>query len=158
MSAEPGRLDTDGAPDSQSPHEAGSPAGQDSSTEQPEAAPSAADEESSPQEPDEQTSPEEQDASSRSKSAKRSRPFWRELAVIIVAALVLTILLKAFVVQVFSIPSASMENTLMPGDRVLVSKLVYRFRPIARGDIVVFSGQGSWDPPAPPASSDPVVR
>jgi len=158
MSAEPGRLDTDGAPDSQSPHEAGSPAGQDSSTEQPEAARSAADEESSPQEPDEQTSPEEQDASSRSKSAKRSRPFWRELAVIIVAALVLTILLKAFVVQVFSIPSASMENTLMPGDRVLVSKLVYRFRPIARGDIVVFSGQGSWDPPAPPASSDPVVR
>ena len=68
-----------------------------------------------------------------------------------IAALVLTILLKAFVVQVFSIPSGSMENTLLPGDRILVNKMVYRFRPIERGDIVVFSGSGSWDPPTPPA-------
>jgi signal peptidase I len=68
----------------------------------------------------------------------------------VVAALVLTILLKAFVVQVFSIPSGSMENTLLPGDRILVSKIVYRFRSIDRGDIVVFSGAGSWDPPTQP--------
>ena len=74
-----------------------------------------------------------------------------------IAALVLTILLKAFVVQVFSIPSGSMENTLLPGDRILVNKLVYRFRPIDRGDIVVFSGTGSWDPPTPPPSN-PFVR
>ncbi len=69
----------------------------------------------------------------------------------------LTILLKAFVVQVFSIPSGSMENTLLPGDRILVNKVVYRFRPIERGDIVVFSGSGSWDP-VTPAPSNPVVR
>jgi signal peptidase I len=84
---------------------------------------------------------------------KRKRPFWRDLTVIVIAALVLTILLKAFVVQVFSIPSGSMENTLLPGDRILVSKLVYRFRPIERGDIVVFSGSGSWDPVTPPPSN-----
>jgi signal peptidase I len=78
----------------------------------------------------------------------RKRSFWRDLAVIVVAALVLTILLKAFVVQVFSIPSGSMENTLLPGDRILVSKVVYDFRSIQRGDVVVFSGAGSWDPPA----------
>jgi signal peptidase I len=89
--------------------------------------------------------------------AKRKRHFGRDLAVIVIAALVLTILLKAFVVQVFSIPSGSMENTLLPGDRILVNKLVYRFRPIARGDIVVFSGAGSWDPVTPPPSN-PVVR
>jgi signal peptidase I len=71
----------------------------------------------------------------------------------VVAALALTILLKAFVVQVFSIPSGSMENTLLPGDRILVSKVVYKFRPIDRGDIVVFSGAGSWDPPEQPASN-----
>ena len=71
---------------------------------------------------------------------------------IVVAALALTILLKAFVVQVFSIPTGSMENTLLPGDRILVSKIVYHFRPIARGDIVVFSGSGSWDPVAPAAA------
>ena len=59
---------------------------------------------------------------------RRKRHFWRDLAVIVVAALALTILLKAFVVQVFSIPSGSMENTLLPGDRILVSKIVYHFR------------------------------
>jgi signal peptidase I len=75
----------------------------------------------------------------------------------VIAALVLTILLKAFVVQVFSIPSGSMENTLLPGDRILVNKMVYRFRPIERGDIVVFSGSGSWDP-VTPGPSDPFVR
>jgi signal peptidase I len=84
---------------------------------------------------------------------RRKRSFWRDLAVIVVAALALTILLKSFVVQVFSIPSGSMENTLLPGDRILVSKIVYDFRPIARGDIVVFSGAGSWDPPNQPPSN-----
>jgi signal peptidase I len=94
--------------------------------------------------------PAEQAPGADSAPRKRKRPFWRDLAVIVVAALVLTILLKAFVVQVFSIPSGSMENTLLPGDRILVSKIVYDFRPIERGDVVVFSGAGSWDPPTPP--------
>ena len=89
-----------------------------------------------------------------SRKTKRKRPFWRDLVVIVIAALALTILLKAFVVQVFSIPSGSMENTLLPGDRILVSKIVYRFRPIERGDIVVFSGAGSWDPATPPPSNE----
>jgi signal peptidase I len=84
---------------------------------------------------------------------RRKRSFWRDFFVIVVAALVLTILLKAFVVQVFSIDPEGMENTLLPGDRILVSKVVYDFRPIARGDIVVFSGAGSWDPPTPPPSN-----
>jgi signal peptidase I len=91
------------------------------------------------------------DGAAKAKPGKqRKRSFWRDLLVIVVAALVLTILLKAFVVQVFSIPSGSMENTLLPGDRILVSKIVYRFRSIDRGDIVVFSGAGSWDPPTQP--------
>ena len=93
------------------------------------------------------------DSAAKAGKPKRKRSFWRDLVVIVVAALALTILLKAFVVQVFSIPSGSMENTLLPGDRILVSKIVYKFRPIARGDIVVFSGAGSWDPPAQPASN-----
>jgi signal peptidase I len=90
-------------------------------------------------------------------AAKRKRSFWRDLAVIVVAALALTIVLKAFVVQVFSIPSGSMENTLLPGDRILVSKIVYDFRSIQRGDVVVFSGAGSWDPPAQ-SPSNPLLR
>ena len=84
---------------------------------------------------------------------KPKRSFWRDLIVIVVAALALTIVLKAYVVQVFSIPSGSMENTLLPGDRILVNKLVYHFRSITRGDVVVFSGAGSWDAPTPQPSN-----
>lgn len=148
MSPEPGRLDSDRTPDPQPPREPGSPVGPDAPSEPPEATQPV---------DGEQPSADEESPSSK-KPAKRSRPFWRELTVIIVVALILTIVLKAFIVQVFSIPSGSMENTLMPGDRVLVNKLVYHFRPIARGDIVVFSGQGSWDPPAPPASGNPIAH
>jgi signal peptidase I len=92
------------------------------------------------------------------KPAKKKKSFWRELLTIVVAAATLTLVVKAFVVQVYRIPSASMENTLLIGDRVLVNKLIYHFRGIARGDIVVFSGQNSWGPPAAPPSSDPVLR
>ena len=92
------------------------------------------------------------------RAAKKKKNFWRELLTIVVAAAVLTLLVKAFVVQVYRIPSASMENTLQIGDRVLVNKVVYHVRDIARGDIIVFSGQDSWGPDAPPPSSDPVVR
>jgi signal peptidase I len=98
------------------------------------------------------------DAEDGAAPGKRKRSFWRELFVVIVAALVLTILIKAFLVQVFSIPSASMQNTLQPGDRILVNRLVYHLRGISRGDIVVFSGDGSWGPPPPPAPSNPALR
>jgi signal peptidase I len=76
--------------------------------------------------------------------AKRS--FWRELPILIVIALVLAVLIKTFAVQAFWIPSGSMENTLEINDRVLVNKIVYHLRDIHRGDIVVFNGDGSWDP------------
>jgi signal peptidase I len=108
------------------------------------------------QTPDDADAPQEE-LRRRKRARHRKRSFWRELLVIVVAALALTILLKAFVVQVFSIPSGSMETTLLPGDRILVSKIVYHFRPIARGDVVVFSGAGSWDPPVQ-APSNPLVR
>ena len=54
--------------------------------------------------------------------------------------------IKAFAVQAFYIPSQSMENTLKVGDRVLVNKIVYHTRDIKRGDVVVFNGLDSWDP------------
>jgi signal peptidase I len=83
---------------------------------------------------------------------KRRRSFWRELPVLVVVALVLALVIKAFGVQAFYIPSASMENTLEIGDRVLINKVVYHLRPIHRGDIIVFDGTGSWDFDNPPAS------
>jgi signal peptidase I len=102
--------------------------------------------------------PEDSDAEGSTAQEGKKKHFWRELLIIVVAAAVLTLLVKAFVVQVYRIPSASMENTLQIGDRVLVNKLVYHFRGIGRGDIVVFSGQDSWGPDAPPPSGNPLVR
>ncbi|HEY2286885.1 MAG TPA: signal peptidase I [Streptosporangiaceae bacterium] len=94
------------------------------------------------------------------KAGKRNRSFWRELPVLIVVALAIALLIKTFVVQAFYIPSSSMEDTLLIGDKVLVNKVVYHLRPIKPGDVIVFDGAGSWNPvqPAEPASSDPIVR
>jgi signal peptidase I len=91
-------------------------------------------------------------------AGRKRKHFWRELLIIVVVAAVLTLVVKAFIVQVYRIPSASMENTLQIGDRVLVNKVVYHVRGIARGDVVVFSGQDSWGPDAPPPSGNPVAR
>jgi signal peptidase I len=72
----------------------------------------------------------------------------RELVVLVAVALGLALLMKALLVQAFFIPSGSMERTLhgctgCRGDRVLVNKVVYRFRDIHRGEIVVFNGKGT---------------
>src|SRR5215469_9412848 len=73
--------------------------------------------------------------------------FLTEMVVLFAVALTIALLIKTFVVQPFYIPSGSMENTLLVGDKVLVNKIVYHLRPIDRGDIVVFNGEGSWDEP-----------
>lgn len=61
--------------------------------------------------------------------------------------LIVLLLVSAFVVQPYAIPSSSMAPTLQVGDRVLVNKLAYRFggRP-ERGDVVVFDGRGILPP------------
>ncbi len=69
---------------------------------------------------------------------KATRSFWRELPVLIVVALVIAVVIKTFFVQAFFIPSGSMRDTLIEGDRVMVNKLAYRFGDPARGDVVVF--------------------
>jgi signal peptidase I len=66
------------------------------------------------------------------------KPFWRELPVLIVIAFAVALLLKSFVLQAFYIPSASMEETLQIGDRVLVEKVSYRWDGPRHGDVVVF--------------------
>lgn len=68
--------------------------------------------------------------------------FLRESAIVIVGALIASTLLRMFLIQVFVIPSGSMENTLLVGDRVAVQKVV----PFQRGDIVVFRDDYGWLP------------
>lgn len=64
--------------------------------------------------------------------------FLLELPGLLLAALVVAILIKTFLIQPFYIPSESMMHTLEVNDRVMVSKLSYRFGEIERGDVVVF--------------------
>jgi signal peptidase I len=69
--------------------------------------------------------------------------------VVVVAALVVSFLLKQFLIQTFSIPSGSMEDTLKKGDRVLVSKLAPGPLSVHRGDVVVFKDPDHWLEPLP---------
>lgn len=68
----------------------------------------------------------------------RQRSFFAELPGLLLAALAVAVLIKTFLVQPFYIPSGSMIPTLEINDRVMVSKLNYRFGDPQRGDIVVF--------------------
>lgn len=92
------------------------------------------------------------------RKTKKPRSFWKELPILIGIALVLALVIKTFLVQAFSIPSDSMQNTLQRGDRVLVDKLTPWFgsKP-ERGDVVVFHDPGGWLGETPPASSNPVT-
>jgi len=69
---------------------------------------------------------------------KHALPFWLELPLLILAALVIAVVIKTFFFQAFWIPSSSMEDTLQINDRVMVNKLAYRFGDLQRGHIVVF--------------------
>jgi signal peptidase I len=75
---------------------------------------------------------------------RRGGSFWRELPILLGVAIVVAILVRAFVLQTFYIPSVSMQHTLEINDRVLVNKLVYHFRDPARGEIVVFEAPPDW--------------
>ena len=75
----------------------------------------------------------------------------REVALVLVIAIGLSLVIKTFLVQAFFIPSQSMENTLLVGDRVLVNKLSPGPLDLRRGDIVVFKDPGGWlSAPVPP--------
>jgi len=73
-------------------------------------------------------------------------PLWQELPLLLIVAFCLAVLIRTFLVQAFFIPSGSMENTLLVGDRVLVNKVVYDMRDPVRGEIVVFRGTDKWAP------------
>lgn len=79
------------------------------------------------------------------RGTRNQRAFWKELPLLIGIALVLALLIKTFLVQAFSIPSESMQDTLLVGDRVLVDKLTPWFgAEPERGEVVVFHDPGGW--------------
>lgn len=68
----------------------------------------------------------------------------REIFTIVIVALIISTLLRAFVVQVFWIPSPSMKNTLIENDRIAVSRIDALTGNIRRGDVVVFHDDLNW--------------
>ena len=80
----------------------------------------------------------------RKKPAKRQRPLWQEMLLLVAIALGLAIIIKTFFVQAFYIPSDSMDDTLVENDRILVEKVSYWSGDVQRGDIVVFDDPGDW--------------
>jgi signal peptidase I len=70
----------------------------------------------------------------------------KELPFLVVVALVVSLLIKTFLVQFFYIPSGSMENTLQVSDRVAVNKVPFISNSINRGDVVVFRDPDNWLP------------
>ena len=78
------------------------------------------------------------------KARPKRKSFLRELPGIVITALLISVLIKTFLVQAFYIPSGSMENTLLVNDRVLVNKLADKPDEIHRGDVVVFRDPGGW--------------
>ncbi len=74
----------------------------------------------------------------------------REVVVVVAMALVLSFIVKTWLLQAFFIPSGSMEDTLLVGDRVIVSKLTPGPVDLKHGDVVVFQDPGGWLEVLPP--------
>ena len=84
----------------------------------------------------------------------------RETTIIVISALVLSALVRAFLVQAFYVPSASMEDTLLIGDRIISSKITKTLSGVSRGEVVVFKDPGGWldAPPQHPGGLRGAVR
>jgi signal peptidase I len=100
------------------------------------------------------------DAGTRSAAARRRRSgFWRgvrEIAIVVLAALVISALVRTFLLQAFWVPSGSMEQTLIRGDRILVWK---PGGDPGHGDVVVFRDPSDWlADPVPPEGLSGVLN
>jgi signal peptidase I len=80
---------------------------------------------------------------------RRRIPGWLELVLLLAAALVLSLIVKTFFVQMFFVPSESMEPLFVVDDRILVEKVSYWNDDVQRGDVVVFEDPGGWLGPEP---------
>ena len=79
-----------------------------------------------------------------SDTEKRQLPVWQESILLVVTAMVMAVVVKAFFLQAFYIPSESMEPTMLVDDKILVEKVSYWAGEPHRGDIVVFDDPGGW--------------
>jgi signal peptidase I len=82
----------------------------------------------------------------------------REVPIIVISALVVSIIIKTFFVHFFFVPSGSMQNTLSIGDRIAVNKFSAIFSDIRRGEVVVFKDPDNWLGAAPEPTGKILTR
>ena len=83
--------------------------------------------------------------------------FIRDVILIFVVAIFISVGIKTFLIRSFYIPSGSMENTLQLDDRIIVNELVPDVVPIQHGDVLVFKDPGGWLSPRPPVQQNPIT-
>jgi signal peptidase I len=113
------------------------------------------------------TDPEAPNAAATTDDAPSLRPrkkkpnglvrFLRDVVIILVAAVVISFLIKTFLIRSFYIPSESMEDTLHVDDRIIVNELVPDLVGIERGDVIVFKDPGGWLNPVVQPQQNPVA-
>jgi signal peptidase I len=96
-------------------------------------------------------------AADKRRKQRSVKLFIRDILIIFVVAVLVSFLIKTFVVRSFYIPSASMENTLQINDRIIVNELEPNLIPIQHGDVVVFRDPGGWLPPSLPTNQNPIA-
>lgn len=86
------------------------------------------------------------------------RRFIRDVLLPVLVAVVLAFVIQAVIAKPYEIPTDSMVPTIQPNDRVIANRLIYRFRSIERGDIIVFSPPKSAIETCAPAPGIPFVK
>lgn len=86
------------------------------------------------------------DSEKKTPSGKPRGFSWRGTAVFVTVCIVIAVLVRGFLIQMYMIPSGSMEPTLDVGDHIVVYRQSYLTHPPRRGDVVVFDGRGTFYP------------
>jgi signal peptidase I len=84
---------------------------------------------------------EEKTTSEAGKEDTEKRPMWREIVswvLVVVVAMAVAFVMNRYIIVNAVVPSGSMENTIMTGDRVIGWRFAYTFSEPQRGDIVIF--------------------
>lgn len=96
-------------------------------------------------------------AEDKRRKSRGMKLFIRDIVLIFVAAIIISVGIKAFLIRSFYIPSGSMMNTLQVDDRIIVNELVPKLVPVQHGDVVVFKDPGGWLPSSPAVKQNSFV-
>jgi signal peptidase I len=77
-------------------------------------------------------------------NSRVAKTFLKDIAIVVVAAIILSVVIKSFIMQPFLIPSSSMSETLQIDDKILVNKFSKHFTSIKRGEVIVFRDTNGW--------------